>query len=121
MNYESVKVVESRVESGVAYSVIRMSFGRRVELMKRVRDLARRMDFLEAGEDTGEKMDAALLQAEIDRVFVEWGLRGISGLELDGTAATPETLAQSGPEALFREALGAVHAEIGLSGEERKN
>ena len=37
-------------------------------------------------------MDAALLQAEIDRLYLVWGLQAISGLELDGTEATPERL-----------------------------
>ena len=121
MDYESVTVVESQAVAGVTFSVAKMSFGRRLELMHRVRDLARQMEFLEAGLDTGDKMDAALLQAEIDRLFLKWGLRRISGLQLDGAEATPESLAEAGPEDLFREALAAVRAEIGLNPEERKN
>ncbi len=121
MNYESVKTVESRVAPGVTLSVAKMSFGRRTELMRRVRDLARQMEFLEAGKQSEDKMEAALVQAEIERLFVKWGLRQVSGLELDGAEATPESLAESGPEDLFREALAAVRAEIGLSAEERKN
>ena len=99
----------------------RMSFARRVELMRRVRELARRAEFLNAGTSPEEKMDAALLEAEIDRLYVVWGLRGVTGLELDGQGATPESLAESGPEELFREALAAVRAEAGLSETERKN
>ncbi len=121
MNYESVETVESRVAPGVTLSVVKMSFGRRTELMRRVRDLARQMEFLEAGKQSEDKMEAALVQAEIERLFVKWGLRQVSGLELDGAEATPESLAESGPEDLFREALAAVRAEIGLSAEERKN
>jgi hypothetical protein len=121
MNYESVKKVVSRVAEGVTFSVVRMSFGRRVDLMRQVRDLAKEIEFLEAGKAPGEKMDAALLQAEIDRLFLQWGLQQISGLVLDGAEATPTALAESGPEDLFREALAAVQAEIGLSAEERKN
>jgi hypothetical protein len=92
-----------------------------VELMRRVRELARRMEFLEAGQAPGDKMDAALLQTEIDRLFMTWGLRAVSGLELDGADATPELLAEAGPEDLFREALAAVRAETGLTEAERKN
>ena len=121
MTYESEAVVESRVAAGVTYTVWRMSFGRRLELMRRIRELARRVEFLEAGQEPGGKMDAALLQAEIDRLYVVWGLRSISGLELDGKAATPEALADSAPEEMFREALAAVRAEAGLTVEERKN
>ncbi len=121
MEYESVRVVESVVAAGVTYSVARMSFVRRLELMQRVRELARKMEYLNAGQDAAGRMDSALLQAEIDRLYVVWGLREVSGLTVDGAMATPELLAKAGPEALFREALAAVRREIGLSEPERKN
>jgi hypothetical protein len=121
VTYESVAVVESRVAEGVRFEVARMSFGRRVELMRRVRELARKMEFLEAGPEPADRMDAALLQAEVDRLYLEWGLVGVSGLSVDGCAASPQVLVESGPEALVREALTAVRAETGLSEEERKN
>jgi len=120
MTYESVKVVESAVAAGVRYTVAKMSFARRVDLMRQIRDLARRIEFMEAG-GAADKMDAALLQREIDRLYLTWGLREISGLELDGAAATPASLAGAGPEDLFREALAAVRAETGLNEAERKN
>jgi hypothetical protein len=87
----------------------------------RVRELAGRAEFLNAGSSPEEKMDAALLEAEIDQLYLAWGLRGVTGLELDGREATPESLAESGPEELFREALAAVRAETGLSETEIKN
>ena len=121
MIYESVAAVESQVTSGVKFTVVKMSFGRRTELMRQVRELARKMEFLEAGQDPGQKMDAALLRFEIDRLYVNWGLRAISGLELDGVAATPESLAEAGPEELFREAVAVIRAQTGLSAAERKN
>jgi hypothetical protein len=121
MTYESVVEVASKIAPGVRFTVARMSFGRRVELMRRVRELARRAEFLEAGSQPGDKMDAGLLQAEIDRLYLAWGLRAVSGLVLDGSHASPELLAEAGPEELFREALEAVRAEAGLTDEERKN
>jgi len=121
MTYESVREVESEIAAGVTYVVSRMSFVRRLELMRRVRELAGKKEFLDAGDDAGGKMDGALLQAEIDRSYVLWGLREVRGLAVDGAAATPELLADSGPENLFREALAAVRAETGLSTAERKN
>jgi hypothetical protein len=66
-------------------------------------------------------MDAALLEAEINRLYLTWGLRAVSGLTLDGIDATPDLLAESGPEDLFREALAAVRAQTGLTEAERKN
>jgi hypothetical protein len=116
-----VTVIESRLMPGVRFTVARMSFDRRVELMRRIRELARRAEFLAAGESTDDKMDAALARAEIERTYVAWGLRAVSGLVVDGRDAGPETLIGAAPEELFREALAAVRAETGLNEEERKN
>jgi len=121
MTYESTRVVRSAIDPSVTFTVWRMSFARRLELMREVRELARRMEYLEAGEQPVEQMDAALLRSEIDRLFVKWGLREVAGLQVDGTAATPDSLVESGPESLLREALAAVRAESGLSAAERKN
>ena len=88
--------------------------------MRRVRELARRMEFLGAGKDSADKMDAALLRAEIEQLYVAWGVKAVEGLTVNGIAAGPEMLAE-GPESLFREALEAVRKELGLSEEERKN
>jgi hypothetical protein len=120
-SYESVTTLESRVMPGVRFTIARMSFDRRVELMRRIRELARRAEFLGAGQSAEDKMDAALVQAEIERLYVSWGLRGVSGLVIDGREANPETLSGDAPEDLFREALAAVRAETGLTEEQRKN
>ena len=120
-NYASDAVVKSRVVPGVTFTISKMSFGRRVELMRRIRELARRAEFLAAGEASGDKMDAALLHAEMERLYVAWGVKAIVGLAVDGLVAGPELLTEAGPEGLFREALAAVRRETGLSAEERKN
>ena len=114
-------MVGSVSHPGVKFVVARMSFGRRLELMRRVRDLALRAEFFEAGCDEKNKMEASLLGGEIDRLYIEWGLEEIRGLELDGEPATPQALIDRGPEVLFREALEAVRHECGLSEQERKN
>src|ERR1019366_4203151 len=121
MEYTSFETIDSTVAPGESYTVARMSFGRRVDLTRRIRELAARKEFVEAGEDPNEKMEAALLASEIDRIYVLWGLKEVAGLELDGLPATPESLATSGPEDLFREALAAVKHQCGLAEAERKN
>ena len=121
MTYESVVVVESRIVPGVTFTVAKMSYARRTELMRRIRELAGRAEFLAASNAPEEKMDAAIVEAEAGRLYVSWGLRAVSGLVVDGVDATPEILAESGPEDLFHEALAAVQAQAGLSGPERKN
>lgn len=121
MNYESLSTVESLLMPGVQFLVSKMSFGRRVELTKRIRELAQKAEFMDAGNEPGEKLEGALLAFEIDRVYLMWGVQEIRGLNLDGSTATAELLAAIGPEELFREAVAAVKAECGLTEAERKN
>src|SRR5262245_24328501 len=119
MTYESILERESRTAPGVTFVLAKMSFGRRIELTRRLREIAQRVEFLDAG-DAREKIDAALLTSEIDRMYVLWGLKEVRGLELDGAPAA-ESLAGIGPEDLFQEALALVKAECSLTDSERKN
>ena len=121
MTYESEAVIESEVAPGVTFTVFKMSYGRRAELMRRIRELARRHEFLEASEKMEDRMEAALLESEINLTYLRWGLKSISGLTVDGADATPEILAERGPENLFREVLKVVRTQAGLTPEERKN
>jgi hypothetical protein len=121
VEYESTLRMESKAVPGVTFAICRVSFGRRLELGRRIRDLSRKAEYLEAGESAEEKIDANLLGYEIERIWLEWGLREIEGLTIDGDAATPESLMSRGPESLTREILAALQAECGLSEEERKN
>ena len=121
MTYESYEVRESRTHPGVRFVVNRMSFGRRIELMRRVRQLAPRWECLRAGTAKSDEMEAGLLSAEIDRLYLEWGLKEVEGLEIDGRPAGTDSLLQTGPEDLFQEALGYVKATCRLSEQETKN
>ena len=49
MNYESILERESETTPGVTFVLAKMSFGRRVELTRRLREIAQRVEFLEAG------------------------------------------------------------------------
>jgi len=121
MNYESTATIESRAAPGVRFTVARMSLGRRIELTRRIGELARKAEFLAAGEEMRERAEAATLSAEIDRLYLDWGLVGLEGLEIDGQAATTASLVSAGPEPLCREILAAIKQECGLTEEERKN
>ncbi len=120
MNYETEITVASRAAPGVSFRIARASFGRRMELLRRLRDLAGKAECLAAG-DSREKLEAALLTSEIDELYLRWGLVRLDGLELDGAPATPEKLIEAGPEDICREALAAIKHEYGLNEEERKN
>ena len=121
VSWDSSRVVASAAQPGVEFVIARMTFGRRIELMRRVRDLAARIEYFEAGQEVKNGMEASLLGAEIDRLYILWGVEEVRGLELDHAPATVEGLIDRGPEELFAEALEAVKAECGLNETERKN
>jgi hypothetical protein len=122
MNYESTKRVESKECAGVCFTVYRMSFGRRLELTRKVRDLLGRLEFVRAGQGgPAEDTEAVLLAGEIDREYARWGLASVEGLEIDGRPSTPDDLIEKGPERLVAEVLAAIRQEAGLDEEERKN
>lgn len=121
MEYSSTIRIPSATLPGVEFEVARMSFGRRLELMKQVRELSQRREFFEAGATPVDRMEAALLSIEIDRLYWHWGLRAVRGLTLDAQAATAESLWEQGPEDFTREVLAEIRAEAGLDDAERKN
>jgi hypothetical protein len=121
MKYASTFKAKSKTWPGVTLEIGRVSFGRRIELTRRIRELAQKAEFFEAGGTPKENIEATLLASEIDRTYLEWGLIGVEGLEVDGETATPEGLFLAGPEALCQEALGLIKAECGMSEAERKN
>ena len=119
--YESRVWLESKAFPGVRYRIARVSVARRIELARRIREIGRKIEFFEASGDAREKLEAAVLAGEIERAYLEWGLEEIEGLEIDGEAATPESLIERGPVELAAEVLGRIKAECGLSADERKN
>ena|SRR5271165_5619682 len=119
--WESRVWFDAEAVEGVRYEIVRVSFGRRIELARRIREIGRRMEYLEAGTDARETLEATVLSAEIDRAYLEWGLVAVEGLEIDGEAATPEALVDRGPVELAVEILGRIRSECGMSEDERKN
>jgi hypothetical protein len=121
MQYESTTTVSSGVIEGVRFTIARMTFGRRIELMRRVRQLSARLEFARAGAGAADAIEASLLGAEIDELYLRWGLTAIEGLDIDGRAADGDSLITAGPEPLCREIIAAVKRECSLTDEERKN
>lgn len=121
MRYESTVTIDSKLSEGVRFTIARMTFGRRIDLMRRVRQLSAQLEFEKAGSDVGDRLQASLLGAEIDELYLRWGLKTIEGLELDGCEPSIDSLITTGPEALCREIIAAIKRECSLTEEERKN
>jgi hypothetical protein len=119
--YESTVWLDSQARAGVRIGIVRVSFGRRIELARRIREIGRRAEYLEASSEPRDKLEATVLAAEIDRAYLDWGLIGVEGLEIDGSAATPQTLIETGPVEVAAEALARIKSECGLTDNERKN
>ena len=121
VSYQSVLAIESKVLPGVRFVINRISFGRRMDLSRRVREITRKKEFLEAGSELDEKIEAGLLTQEVDAMYLSWALVAVDGLEIDGEPATAEQLLDRGPEELAREIVVAIKEQCGLSDAERKN
>jgi hypothetical protein len=79
------------------------------------------VEFYQAGGQLDDKLEASIASAEIESLYVTWGVARIDGFSIDGIEATPEALVERGPESLVREAATLVRSQLGLSEEERKN
>lgn len=133
--FESRRRYESKLAGfeGVAYTLNRMTEGRRIRLRlalaeptAKLRDLMRERESL--GEESGEPrvrelLDrmSSILEDEVNPKYLAWGLHSIEGLEIDGEPATPKSLIEAGPRELYDEILAAVRRETGLSEGEQKN
>jgi hypothetical protein len=120
-DYESVITVRSRTLPGVTFAIKRISFGRRMELSRRARELSKKAEFLEAGSELRDKIEAGILAQEVDAMYLSWGLVSIAGLTIDGEPATAELLLERGPDEITKEIVAAVKQQCGLSEDERKN
>ena len=121
MQFESTRTIQSEACAGVAFTIARMTFGRRVELMRRVRQLSGQLEFANAGHEIADRVEAGLVAATIDEAYLRWGLVALQGLDIDGRLADIEALISSGPEPLCREIVSAVKRECALTEEDRKN
>jgi hypothetical protein len=120
-NHESSIWFDSERVAGVRFLVRRVSLGRRIELASRLREIGRKLEFLEAGGGVQEQLEAAVIKSEIERAYVTWGLNRVEGLTIDGEEATPELVIERGPLGLAEEILERIKAECGLNQAERKN
>lgn len=120
VGYSSLTWRESQKVPKVRYALRRVSLGQRIELTRRVRDLSLKYEFLRAG-DTAEQTEASLADLLARRVYLEWGLCEIEGLEINGQPATAELLAEHGPEELSTEIVEDIRRELSLSNDETKN
>jgi hypothetical protein len=120
-SHESSVWFDAETCAGVRFRVARVSVGRRIELARKIREIGRKVEFLEAGNDVREKIEAAVLVGEVDRAYLEWGLEEVQGLTIDGEAATPAALIEKGPMGLAGEILKRIRGECGLTEDERKN
>jgi hypothetical protein len=105
---------------GVRYAIRTPSLTERLELTKRVRELLRQHEYLRAG-DAGDHLDATLAELTVSTLYMEWGLKDLTGLRIDGQQATPASLINSGPEYLCEEILTDIRSQLELSRPEIKN
>ena len=118
--HESVLWYESNALPGVKFAIRRMSLGQRIELTKKARELSIGYDFLKAGT-AADQLEGTVADLLVHRLYLEWGVAEITGMSIDDHPATVQSVIEKGPEELSGEMLAAIHSELGLSSDERKN
>lgn len=119
--YASERTVESQASPGVTFTVRRISAASRLDLIGRLGALAAQLEMLRSSELLPDRVQAEALRIQIDREYLFWGLRKLSGLCIDGAAADAELLFASGPEPLVQEIVQCIRKECELDANERKN
>jgi hypothetical protein len=119
-DYSSESWHSSKVMPGVRFAIKRVSLRQRIELNHRVKELTIKYEFLQAG-DTSAHLEAALSDLLVAKLYLEWGLKTIEGLSIDGQKATVDLLIAKGPEGLVNEIVPLIQAESALTDIERKN
>jgi hypothetical protein len=89
-------------------------------LTERLAELLNRQEYLAAGNDS-DQLQAALGELLVNKMYLEWGLADIEGLNIDGIPAEPRGLVEDGPEQLVDEIVLAIKKESNLSSDEAKN
>ncbi len=120
-NWSSEEWIESRTFRGVSFRIARISFLRRIELLKQLRGLFAELECRTAGESEMDRVEASRVGMEVQRAYLDWGLLELKGLTIDGTPATKDSLLAYGPESLCEEIAGAVKRRSFLTEAERKN
>jgi hypothetical protein len=121
LQYESADWVESTLMPGVKYLVRRVSLALRAEITRRVKTLLAELEYREAGDGLDDRLSAALVAAQVDLAYLDWGLARVEGLEIDGQTATVQAVLERGPEALSREIAKVIRDRCQLTEPERKN
>ncbi|MCZ2155381.1 MAG: hypothetical protein LC114_16010 [Bryobacterales bacterium] len=121
MHYSSTVQHDSRTTPGVKFTLWRLSFGKRLELLRRVHSLAGTHEFCTASQTVESQYEAAILEKAMQQIYLECTLVQVEGLLIDGEPASTDTLLHRGPENLVEEIISAIHHYMGLSAEEQKN
>jgi hypothetical protein len=119
--YASSEWRDAKSVAGVRYEIVKVSLARRAEITRRVRSLLGELEYHGAGSGVDDRLAAAEVASRVDRVYVEWGLLRVEGLEIDGEPCGVAALVERGPEELSREIAAQIRRQCRLSDEERKN
>jgi hypothetical protein len=119
--YESSVECCSETNPGLTFIILRPSFKRRSMLIGQVRELGRNLQFLEAGQGISDRLESYYIHAQIDEMYLRWGLVEVRGMEIDGETITIESLIEKGPERLSREIIDRIKDQCSLTEHERKN
>jgi hypothetical protein len=106
---------------GVTCRIEKITFEKRLALLKEIRELARQYEFSAAGVSVGDRYEAAVIQHEINQRYWHYFVSAVSGLSIDGDEATAASVWSCGPDGLVQEVLEVIASQVFLSADEAKN
>ena len=118
--FMSTEWYDAHCMPGVRYAIRRITLGQRIELARRARELARQNEYLRTG-DPGDQLEGIIGDLLVEKLYLDWGLADVSGLNIDGTPASAADVIERGPERLTHEIAQALRSYLVLTDEERKN
>jgi hypothetical protein len=92
-----------------------------MELIRLIRETGEKLAFHLAGDSVLDAAHAAGIRANMDALYIRWGLEEITGITIDGEPVSLDNLIERGPDSLAREIVEAVKGELFLDEDERKN
>lgn len=117
MHQQPVVTYKSAVLEGAVITVKRLTFQSRLELLKDLRPLLQKLEFLSADPKSAGGIERAIIEKEVEAHLLKWGVVSISNSEV----MTTEDLLDNAPVELADELVAFIIRQFGLTIAEQKN
>src|SRR5262245_43681276 len=108
MQQQAVVTYRSSVIEGVEVTMKRLTFQSRLELLKDLRPLLQKLEFLSADPKTSGGIERAILEKEVETELLKWGVVRIYNTNDGSEVMNTEKLLDTAPVELADELVGFI-------------